>query len=265
MTARPRPGAGGVRRRRPTRPSGSRRSSRCSTRETLELAPRFEELRDAGQDDEILRDAIAGELISSEIEIRSGAGSDLHDAIARQREARARLFALASAHGRGARLDGHPSLGRLPRAAEHRHRALPPRRRRPSVRRAAQQHLRAPRPRRRERRRSRGAHLRPPAPGAARRCWRSAPTRRSSRAATAACTPRARRPSPSPSRAAGCPTPTARGRSIASTWSSWSRPGRSSRAPRSGGRSARIWRSAPSRCGSPTLRRPARSPRRSRR
>src|ERR1700722_14451816 len=67
--------------------------------ETHELAPRFEELRDAAQADEILRDAVAGELISSEIEIISGVGSDLQDAISRQRERRRRLFALAEAHG----------------------------------------------------------------------------------------------------------------------------------------------------------------------
>ena len=66
----------------------------------------------------------------------------------------------------GAGRDRHPPVGRLPRAAQHRHRALPPRRRRPTVRRAAQQHLLAPRPRRRARRRPRGARLRPAAPGA---------------------------------------------------------------------------------------------------
>ncbi|MEP6953301.1 MAG: YbdK family carboxylate-amine ligase [Solirubrobacteraceae bacterium] len=67
--------------------------------ETLDLVPRFEELRDAGGADDVLADSIAGELISSEIEIRSGRGEDLDDAIALQREARARLFALAEAHG----------------------------------------------------------------------------------------------------------------------------------------------------------------------
>ncbi len=66
--------------------------------ETHELAPRFEELRDAAQPDEILRDAVAGELISSEIEIISGVGSDLQDAISRQRERRRRLFALTETH-----------------------------------------------------------------------------------------------------------------------------------------------------------------------
>ncbi len=67
--------------------------------ETLELAPRFEQLRDAAQGDEVLRESITGELISSEIEIISGIGDNLHDALARQRERRRRLFALVAASG----------------------------------------------------------------------------------------------------------------------------------------------------------------------
>jgi carboxylate-amine ligase len=66
---------------------------------TLELVPRFEELRDAGATDPVLCDAISGELISSEIEIRSGRGEDFADARGRQREARRRLHALAETHG----------------------------------------------------------------------------------------------------------------------------------------------------------------------
>jgi carboxylate-amine ligase len=66
---------------------------------TLELEPRFEELRAAARRDTLLHEGITGELISSEIEIISGAGADLHDALARQRERRGRLFALAAAHG----------------------------------------------------------------------------------------------------------------------------------------------------------------------
>jgi carboxylate-amine ligase len=66
---------------------------------TLELIPRFELLRDAGAADPVLADAISGELISSEIEIRSGRGEDVADARARQHEARRRLHALAEAHG----------------------------------------------------------------------------------------------------------------------------------------------------------------------
>jgi carboxylate-amine ligase len=66
---------------------------------TLELVPKFEAMRDDGLADDVLKDAIAGELISSEIEIRSGRGEDLQHALALQREARRRLFALADKHG----------------------------------------------------------------------------------------------------------------------------------------------------------------------
>jgi glutamate---cysteine ligase / carboxylate-amine ligase len=67
--------------------------------DTLLLIPRFELLRDAAASDPVLATSIAGELISSEIEIRSGAGSDVDDARTRQAEARRRLFALAREHG----------------------------------------------------------------------------------------------------------------------------------------------------------------------
>jgi glutamate---cysteine ligase / carboxylate-amine ligase len=67
---------------------------------SLDLVPRFEELRDlAAADDAVLAESIAGELISSEIEIRSGRGEDVHDALRRQRDARNRLFALAESRG----------------------------------------------------------------------------------------------------------------------------------------------------------------------
>ena len=66
--------------------------------ETRSLTQRFEELERAAQDDEVLSGAVAGELISSEIEIRSGRGAGIVDAVARQREARARLFGLAAEH-----------------------------------------------------------------------------------------------------------------------------------------------------------------------
>ncbi|HEY1714579.1 MAG TPA: YbdK family carboxylate-amine ligase [Solirubrobacteraceae bacterium] len=65
--------------------------------DSLELTGRFEELRDAGADDPLLGPAIAGELISSEIEIRSGRGEDLGAARSAQHELRRRLFALAGA------------------------------------------------------------------------------------------------------------------------------------------------------------------------
>jgi carboxylate-amine ligase len=77
--------------------------------ETMLLVPRFELLRDAGASDPVLGTSIAGELISSEIEIRSGAGADWADARGRQAEARRRLFALARAHGVGLGATGtHP-------------------------------------------------------------------------------------------------------------------------------------------------------------
>ena len=70
--------------------------------QSLELMPRFEELRAAAEGDDALHEGITGELICSEIEIISGTGADLSDALARQRDRRGRLFALAG--GRGAAL-----------------------------------------------------------------------------------------------------------------------------------------------------------------
>jgi glutamate---cysteine ligase / carboxylate-amine ligase len=63
---------------------------------TLSLDHRFEELRNLAQDDPVLAESVAGELIRSEIEIRSGRGENFADAVARQRDARSRLFALAA-------------------------------------------------------------------------------------------------------------------------------------------------------------------------
>jgi glutamate---cysteine ligase / carboxylate-amine ligase len=67
--------------------------------QSLELLPRFEELRTVAESDPVLHEGITGELICSEIEIISGTGADLHDALARQRDRRGRLFALAGAQG----------------------------------------------------------------------------------------------------------------------------------------------------------------------
>jgi glutamate---cysteine ligase / carboxylate-amine ligase len=66
---------------------------------TLSLDQRFEELREAAASDAVLSESIAGELIKSEIEIRSGRGESFADATERQREARARLFRLAAERG----------------------------------------------------------------------------------------------------------------------------------------------------------------------
>jgi glutamate---cysteine ligase / carboxylate-amine ligase len=62
----------------------------------LGLVQRFEELRDAAASDPVLAASISGELISSEIEIRSGKGEDLASATAAQRDRRRRLFAAAT-------------------------------------------------------------------------------------------------------------------------------------------------------------------------
>ncbi len=66
---------------------------------TLDMVPRFDELRTRAEDDPTLHEHITGELIASEIEIISGVGGDLHHAIERQREHRRRLFALADSGG----------------------------------------------------------------------------------------------------------------------------------------------------------------------
>ena len=62
---------------------------------SLELTHRFEELYGACMEDEVLAESAAGELIDTEIEIRSGRSETFAEAIERQRERRARLFALA--------------------------------------------------------------------------------------------------------------------------------------------------------------------------
>jgi carboxylate-amine ligase len=65
----------------------------------LGLRPRFEQLSAvAAGSDPLLSDSISGELISSEIEIRSGRGANLEAARSAQHELRRRLFALAADH-----------------------------------------------------------------------------------------------------------------------------------------------------------------------
>jgi glutamate---cysteine ligase / carboxylate-amine ligase len=67
--------------------------------DTLALDHRFDELKEASAEDPVLADSVAGELIRSEIEIRSGKGDSFAEATERQRDARARLFRLASERG----------------------------------------------------------------------------------------------------------------------------------------------------------------------
>src|SRR5436305_11625569 len=67
--------------------------------QTRALTQRYEELRDAAAADPDLAERVAGELISSEIEIRSEKGAGFSEALASQRDARGRLFRLAADHG----------------------------------------------------------------------------------------------------------------------------------------------------------------------
>lgn len=68
-------------------------------RDSLDLTPGYEELSAAAAEDPVLGESVSGELISSEIEIRSGRGDDVEDAIRRQQLHRRLLFAVAARHG----------------------------------------------------------------------------------------------------------------------------------------------------------------------
>jgi carboxylate-amine ligase len=66
---------------------------------TLELAHRYEDVKARCDEDEVLAEAAAGELIASEIEIRSGRGESFAEAVAAQQDRRDRLFALVESMG----------------------------------------------------------------------------------------------------------------------------------------------------------------------
>jgi carboxylate-amine ligase len=67
--------------------------------QTLELEHRFEDVMAACRRDEVLAESAAGELIASEIEIRSGRSETFAEAVERQRERRARLFEVVGGMG----------------------------------------------------------------------------------------------------------------------------------------------------------------------
>src|SRR5215213_6931985 len=67
--------------------------------QTLELEHRFEDVIAACQGDEVLAESAAGELIASEVEIRSGRSESFAAAVERQRERRARLFEVVNGLG----------------------------------------------------------------------------------------------------------------------------------------------------------------------
>jgi len=66
---------------------------------TLELEHRFEDVYAACQKDEVLAESAAGELIASEIEIRSGRATHFAEAMDAQRQRRTRLFELVDGMG----------------------------------------------------------------------------------------------------------------------------------------------------------------------
>jgi carboxylate-amine ligase len=77
--------------------------------ENLELEHRFEDLFEACQEDSVLAESAKGELIASEIEIRSGRAESFQEMVERQRDRRARLFTLAEGMGLGLAATGtHP-------------------------------------------------------------------------------------------------------------------------------------------------------------
>lgn len=77
--------------------------------DSLELVDRYPDLYAAAQDDPVLAGSAAGELIASEIEIRSGRSETMGEAITRQEEKRRHLFRLAEAHSVAlASLGTHP-------------------------------------------------------------------------------------------------------------------------------------------------------------
>lgn len=66
---------------------------------SLDLADRFPELLEAARTDPVLADSAAGELIASEIEIRSGRSESMSEAVERQADRRTRLFRVARERG----------------------------------------------------------------------------------------------------------------------------------------------------------------------
>lgn len=82
--------------------------------ETLDLADRFPELYEAAQADPVLGPSAAGELIASEIEIRSGRAESMAEANELQAIRRQKLFALSAEHGAALTSMGtHPWAGYL--------------------------------------------------------------------------------------------------------------------------------------------------------
>ena len=188
---------GGVRDRRSREPRARRTASRSSTR--------------ACQEDELLAESAAGELIDTEIEIRSGRGETFAEAVELQRERRARLFALAERAGTRARRRRARTPGRTTSTSG----SSTPRTTTACARSCAGSRSATTPGACTSTSASAAPTARSPSAttcaGCCRRCWRSRPTRPSSTATTPACTRCAPRSSPAPSRAAGSTSRSATG------------------------------------------------------
>ncbi len=126
---------------------------------SLDLVNRFEDVQAAAAGTEIERH-LAGELIASEVEIKTGrleTFAAVPQAMVDRRLQLVEPRRAARSHAGGHRI---APLGELEGSADHRHAALPPQRPAPPLRRLEEQHLRLPRPRRDQGRRSRAqGHL----------------------------------------------------------------------------------------------------------
>ena len=218
---------------------------------TLGLVNRFEEVQAASKGTP-LEPHLVGELIASEVEVKTGRCQTFADIPAAMAERRAQLQAVVDPLGIALGATGTHPVVAVAGAADHRHAALPAQRRAPPVRRLAQQHLRPARPRRHPRRRpgDRG-HERPAEPAAG-----------DPRAVRELAVPRERehRPPLGPHADLHALLPALRragrvrrrGSSTRTTFASSTRRARSPSTRSCGGASGRTWRSRPSRSGSPT-------------
>ena len=98
---------------------------------SLDLVNRFEDVQAAAQGTPLAAN-LAGELIASEVEIKTGKCADVAAAIARCRAPRGAARARRRPRPR-ARRERHAPVGRLEGPADHRHAALPPQQRRSST------------------------------------------------------------------------------------------------------------------------------------
>ena len=245
---------------RPTSRSASRRSSRSSTRRRWSSSTASRTSTRPARRDEVLAESAAGELIASEIEIRSGRAETFAEAVAAAARAPQPPLRPGRRHGPGAGRDGHPPLGRLPRPADHRHAPLQPAARGTRLGRPAQQHLEPARAHGRARRRpgDRGLRLDARAAAAAARRLRQLALPRPPRQRPAHGPHRDLHPHLPPLRRA---QPVRRlGQLRRLRRHAASGPARRSSRPSSGGACARTTPSARSRCGSATPRPAARSP-----